>query len=347
MKTKIMTLLPVILLLAVGTCGCPKKDRFSEFERKTLDSFTKAADGIYVMDYYANYKIEEYLSANIKTVTELDTWLTKNLTYGVPTGNIPDTGCSSFATKDSEGNHLFGRNYDLIHGESLVIRVKPWSGYASLGVVDLMHLNLGSMGEYKIEDKDNREALLLAAPWCISDGINEMGLGASILELSEQHVVNDTSKKDLLMYTTLRVVLDKCANVDEALALLANYDMYSPRKNSYHFFLTDTTRRAVVVEWDAEGKMVTTEDTAVTNFIMYNGAPMDPDQRYRKMHDKLDSVSAMTSSEAMELLETVNKGTLQEAHWSAVYNLEKFSVKVCFNEDYSNVYSYTGTKSEK
>ena len=342
MKKTILKLASVVLALSIGTCGCSKKDSFNDSERKTLDTFTKVADGIYVMDCYADYKVEEYLAANIKTVTEMDTWLTKNLTHGVPTGDIPETGCSSFATKDLEGNHLFGRNYDLIFGESLVIRTMPKDGYASLGIVDMMHMNLGNMGDYKIEDKKS-EALLLAAPWSISDGINEMGLGASILELSENHVVNDTSKGDLLMYMTLRVVLDKCANIDEALALLESYDMYSPRRNSYHFFLTDTSGRSVIVEWNDEGKMVTTDDTAVTNFILYAGKPMDPDFRYGKMHKKLDSVSAMTSSEAMDLLETVNKGTLQDAHWSAVYNLEQFSVDVCFNEDYSKVYSYTGT----
>lgn len=92
-------------MLSIGSCGCSKKDSFNDSERKTLDSFTKVADGIYVMDCYADYKMDEYLAANIKTVTEMDTWLTRNLTHGVPTGDVPDTvGCH----RGSRGSHLSG-----------------------------------------------------------------------------------------------------------------------------------------------------------------------------------------------------------------------------------------------
>ena len=325
------------LILSVGLTvfACSKAD---DPEKKTLDSLTKVSDGIYTMDCYIDYRIDDYLAANITTTEQFDIWMTKNLTHGIPTGDIPNIGCSSFAVTGTDGGHLFGRNYDMMNGDSLVIRTSPQNGYASIGIVDLDHVNIGVHGEYSIEDEQSLP-LLFAAPWCICDGINEKGLGVSLLELYDEHVVTDTDKGDLLVYSAARVLLDKCANVNEAISLLENYDIYSPRRNSYHIFLTDTTGRSVIVEWTDEGKMVTTKDNDVTNFLLYKSdLTEDYDQRYRKIRRRIDEVSSMTSDEAMAVLEAVYHDT----RWSAVYDLENFSVEVCFKGNYEATYSYKG-----
>ena len=327
-----------VLVLAFGLSlfGCSGKDP----EQKTLSSFTKVADGIYTLDCYSDYKIDEYLKAGITDVEQFDIWMTENLTHGVPTGDIPGMGCSSFVVCGTDGDHLFGRNYDSSEGDAVVIRTHPENGYASIGIADLKHVNLGVGGNYAIEDEKSLP-LLFAAPWCVCDGINEKGLGVSLLELSDKHVVNDTEKDDFLIYSAVRILLDKCANIDEALAFLSGYDMYSPRKNSYHVFITDTTGRSVIAEWTSEGLMVTEEDTAVANFSLYKNDPyLDYDHRYAKMHDSIDGVSSMTPDEAMGVLGKVSQYT----SWSAVYDLEKFTVDICFSEDYSKTYSYSGKK---
>ena len=321
----------LVLAFGISAFGCSGKDP----ESKTLDSFTKVADGIFTLDCYSDYKIDEYLKAGITDVEQYDIWMTENLTHGVPTGDIPGMGCSSFVVGGSDGGPLFGRNYDSSEGDALVVRTHPENGYASIGIADLKHVNLGVGGEFAIEDETSLP-LLFAAPWCVCDGINEKGLGVSLLELSDKHVVNDTEKEDFLI-----VLLDKCANIDEALAFLENYDMYSPRKNSYHVFITDTSGRSVIAEWTGEGLMVTEEDTAVANFSLYKNDPyLDYDHRYAKMHDCIDNVSSMTPVEAMGVLSEVSQWT----RWSAVYDLEKFTVDICFGEDYSKTYSYSGKK---
>ena len=334
-------LVSAVLVSALGICafGCSAKDP----EKKTIGSLTKVSDGIYFIDCYSDYKVDDYLKAGITDVAGFDVWMTENLTHGVPTGDIPDIGCSSFIVEDPSGDHLFGRNYDLSGGDSLIIRTVPEGGYASIGIVDLKHVNLGIGGSYDIND-ENSQPLLFAAPWCVCDGINEKGLGVSLLELSEKHVVNDTAKDDLLLYSSVRILLDKCADIDEAVDLLGSYDMYSPRKNSYHIFLTDTSGRSVIVEWNDEGVMVTSEDTAVTNFPLYKGDPyLDYDHRYAKIHRRIDDVSSMSPEDAMGVLEAVN----QDTRWSAVYDLEKFTVDICFNADYSVSYSYSGARGKK
>ena len=335
MKRHIITA-GALILTASLLAGCASAGGTDKNEKKTLDSFSCDAEGIYVIDYYADYKMDEYLAANIKTVEDFDAWMTTNLTHGVPTGDIPEMGCSSFAAVSDGGDHLFGRNYDMYECDALVVRTDPEDGYASIGIADMSHMNLGNGGNYDITDESSRP-LLLAAPWCICDGINEKGLGVSLLQLSNEHVAEDTSNGDLLLYVAVRVLLDKCANTGEAIDLLGNYDMYSGKPYSFHVFITDSSGRSVIAEWD-EGGLVIVEDDAVTNFLLCSGKS-DNDMRYTKIHKKIDGVSALTSEDAMGVLKFVNQGTC----WSAVYDLEKFSVDVCFNADYTKVYSYQGS----
>lgn len=313
----------------------PEEVVLTSDEQKTIDSFTTITEGIYSVDYYGDYKVDEYISANIQDNQGMDLWLTTTLTHNVPTGNLKDFGCSSFAVLGDNGDHFFGRNYDLYSGESLVVRTAPENGYASIGIVDMNHLNLYK-GSYTIDSEEGK-LLLLAAPWCICDGINEMGLGMSILQLDEVHVVTDTEKNDLMIYAATRVVLDKCANIDEAIELLSSFDMFSPKTCTYHFFLTDTSGRSVIVEWN-EGEFYVVEDTAVTNFMLCTVDGEITDKRYLKLHETLDVSESLTSEEAIALLKSVYNMT----RWSAVYDLENFSVDVCFNVDFATTYSFSG-----
>ena len=83
--------------------------------------------------------------------------------------------------------------------------------------------------------------------------------------------------------------------------------------------------------------MCVVKGNAVTNFLLLPEGS-DPDQRRTKIERSLDSADSMTSEEAMAVLELVNRQT----RWSAVYNLEKFPVDVCFNADYSNTINCSG-----
>ncbi len=270
MNKKIIRNIIASFLSAAMLAGCTAVSPKEDPEKKTLDSLTKLGDGIYLMDCYTDYKVDEYLKANITDVTGLDTWLTKNLTHGVPTGDVPDMGCSSFAVNGTSGDHLFGRNYDMDSGDSLIIRTVPANGYSSL-----------------------------------------------------------------------RIILDTCATVDEAVNVFNSYDMYSPRHHSYNVFITDKSGRSVIVEW-ADGTTYVIEDTAVTNFQLCRNRPsLDGDQRYAKIHNRIDDAASMTSEDAMGVLKFVSRDT----RWSAVYNLEKFSVDICFNGDYSKTYTHEGIRT--
>ena len=317
--------------------GADPSEAVTEAEQKTLDSFKTVSEGIYSLDYYGDILEDEYLDANIKTVEDFDRWMTENLTKGVPTGDFPGMGCSSFATVSPEGDHLFARNYDMDEGDSLVLRMYPEDGYASIGIVDLMHLNLGSRGDYDINDEQGK-TLLLAAPWCVCDGINEKGLGISLLTLDDPHKVTDTEKGDLLIYAATRVILDRCASVDEAVELMESYDMYSPSPYTYHFFLTDASGKSVIIEWDND-EMHVVDGNVATNVFLYKDRDVrNIDRRYALLSKALEEKENMAAKDAMEALESVSRMT----RWSAVYDLDNFDVEICFREDFENCYIYSG-----
>ncbi len=199
----------------------------AEEERAPALNVEKIAEGIYSLDFPGSYMLDEYLEADVKTGEELDRWFMENLTNGFSTENSKyDIACSSFAAETSDGEHLFGRNYDLRPTDAMFIRTSPENGYSSIGIVDLGHLNIGQGCEAAI-DSEKAQSLLLAAPYCICDGINEKGLGVSLLQLSTPHTVNETDRHDLLLYIALRAVLDKCADTDGAVQFLSQYDIYS------------------------------------------------------------------------------------------------------------------------
>ena len=303
-KTSAVFIASLAAVMLLTGCVLPTPDKGAQAEQKTLDSLTQLTDGVYFMDCYTDYMVDDYLKANISDIEHFDKWMTENLTHGVPTGDIPEMACSSFAVSAPDGDHLFGRNYELTGGHSMIIRTAPENGYASLCIADLRQINLGKNGDYKLDDEKGR-SLLFAAPWAIADGVNEKGLGVSLLELNDKHIVTDTDKDDLLIYAATRVILDKCASVDEAIRFFEDHDVYSGRPNTYHFFITDASGRSAVVEW-VDGEMQVVEDNAVTNFTLYGREITDStDLRYFKLRKGLDETDSMTSGDAMALLEAV------------------------------------------
>ncbi len=162
-----------------------------------------------------------------------------------------------------------------------------------------------------------------------------------ILALNDPIVVNDSPKGDLLLYACPRVLLDKCANVDEAISFLSDYDMYSPNpRHSYHLFIGDNTGKSVIVEW-IDGQMQVVDGNAVANFILYgveDTLKFDYDHRYLTMQNQLKDHPTYTVQEAMNLLSMLNQ--LGYSRWSAIYNLDKLSLDVCFDSNYDTSYSF-------
>lgn len=189
------------------------------------------------------------------------------------------------------------------------------------------------------------KAVMLAAPYICMDGVNEKGVGVGILMLYTPEVHQDNGKTDLLISAAIRGILDKCANVEEAIEFLESYDIHSHLGCSYHLFITDKSGKSVVVEWSGN-EMLVVDDIACTNDLLSQNAEFyNADwncERYDLIKNTLyENDNVLTKSEAMELLSAVKdtqigRGTV----WSCVYDLNNFGFDICINRNYESVFSF-------
>ena len=263
-------------------------------------------------------------------------------------------GCSTFVVKNTEGEVLFCRNYDYSHfqhndrsnprtGLNMVIEGNnPKARYHSIGAADTYWVDYknGSAVNGMLDDGKTDLSPFIISPYLCMDGMNEKGVGAGILQLVIDEPHQDNGKPDLLVFCAIRGILDYCASVDEALALLESYDIHSDLGN-YHLFITDSTGRYVVVEW-LDNEMVVTEYQCCTNSVIAPGEFYDmgdPDDRKDTINSCLANDREVTAEEAMAILDEVHNRKMTE--WSCVYNLEDFTVSICLDADYSKVYTFS------
>ena len=177
--------------------------------------------------------------------------------------NALEIGCSTYAAESADGGHVFGRNFDWSCGSVLLLEAHPSDGYASFSTVNLDF----------IRESANlpKEVLPTASYYAPLDGMNEKGLAVSVNMISDSARIAQTSDlPDLTTTTALRLLLDRAASVDEALALLEQYDLHGSYDMMIHFAMADTTGRAVDVEYIGQ-KMTVVETPILTNFYLAEG----------------------------------------------------------------------------
>ncbi len=311
---------------------------------RTMSTVTEISDGLYKMTCHYDYKCDKFLNADVSTIDGLIEWITDEHFFGIDveidTGNF---GCCAFTAATPEGQRLFGRNFDYEETDVLVFYTDPKDGYASYGVTDLKFFDIGA--EQSLDGNSvAAKAFMLAAPYVTMDGINEAGVGVGILQLNIDELHQDNGKSDLLIFAAIRGILDKCATVDEAIALLENYDIHSFLSRSYHLFITDKTGRSVIVEWTDEETFIV-EDTACTNDVMSENKFYDPEwkcKRYDTIKNRLaEKNDVLTADEAMTVTSDVSMDRNSfSTEWSCVYNLDEFTFDICLDRDYGAKYSF-------
>ena len=305
----------------------------------TALSVRKAGDGIYSIDYKADYKLDEYIEADITGFDGMVSWGIENLLHGVPLQlNRDAIRCSSFAVVSPEGSHLCGRNMDYPETDTLVVHTTPEDGYESICLADLSYVGIGTGGDMDINDPKAR-VILLAAPYMIGDGVNEKGLVVTSLGIDDLPGTVDTGRHDLLVNVAVRVLLDRCADTEEAVAMLEDFDIYTPVDQGVHLFISDRNGNSVVVEW-LDGNMHVVPADKVTNFPLYDpDYSLDKDGRYATMVSAMENGRTFTGGEAMQLLDDVSQPDW--TRWSAVYDLDAFEVFICVNEEYDKAYCFS------
>lgn len=314
---------------------------------RAMLTINKVADGFYTMKNYECTDTMGMLGSNSQTSDDVFNWIFDKHLYGAPNVfSIDDDsvgfGCATFAAVTPEGDHIFGRNFDLMETDTLLVYSHPDGCYESIGVTGLSFFGTGENAQVD-PDSALGKFVMVITPYFVLDGMNEKGVAAGILQVNIDEPHQDNGKPDLPVYMAIRGILDTCASVDEALSLLESYDIQSDLGN-YHLFITDRSGRYVVVEW-LDNEMVVTEYPYCTNSVIAPGKYYDmgdPDDRISTIDENLGPGLVATEQEAMDILDKVhNKMGLTE--WSCVYNLDDFTVSICLDADFGTTYTFSVT----
>jgi predicted choloylglycine hydrolase len=147
-------------------------------------------------------------------------------------------GCSAFVTKD-----FYVRNYDFspVLYDGFFSLLQPQNAYATAGY------NLQAIGRH--------------------DGVNEHGLVAGL-----HFVSNDGYSVGLSAWTSIRMLLDTCETVEEAIRLLEEI----PHSACYNFSLGDEKGNIAVVEASPDKMLVRRDEALLTcvNHFQMEGLQM-------------------------------------------------------------------------
>lgn len=317
----------------------PDSDNMEKWtaEQKASVESIKAVEGseghLFDMNYTADYKLDSLLAAGTGSLPEAILVLYKNLLPNsrmlIKDASTQGVGCSTFSAACKDGGYVLGRNYDYpVKGKYyVVVHTAPAEGYKSVGIADVSTLLANPDSLNPFSTVRNKE-MMLFAPYSILDGINEKGFMASFMQLEFESTMQDRGKTKLLSNWVLRMILDKCATVNEAVELMDQYDIQSIFQDNdmdLHYILADAKGDRAIVEYVANemhvlrAKDLIGEDAPyvmATNFYLTPGRRVDRETglweknelgywRFDQLCKDLKNNPSPTMAEAMDYMKNV------------------------------------------
>lgn len=310
----------------------------------------------YVMDYYADYHIDQirahgmdvehiedslieviFPDAIASVATEMKG---RFLDEKIETIPVDGDHCSTVCLHSPNGHVLFGRNLDYSHDACLIVRVHHGDELSSIAVLDLHYLNLDRAD---LEETSLFERIpLLFAPYYLQDGMNRHGVAVADMSVQGVKPPYDGTRPNILHPTAMRLILDYAKNVDEAVEILKQYNVHFVAETC-HFMIADASGKSVVVEFiDGEAKVTPAKETwqVCTNDLVYGASEADCDEnceRYRTASDQLAKASTAAGvDDVMHVMESVSKDNW--TMWSSVYDLSSRKCRIAYRRHYDKPY---------
>lgn len=341
------------LALLFGSSASAGEFALTDEAYDTLASLQKVDEELYTMEYHGDYALDALLEEGAGSMEALGKQISRQVLYGLPFQHpVIRLACSTFAAETPDGDHIMGRNMDLSTAQNIIVRTTPENGYASLSMAS------GELLGYvdPVPDSMVGQLHLLAAPYFPLDGINETGFSISIMMLTDDPVHQDTGKTDITTTMVIRMLLDKAASVEEAIALLEGYDLHTIANTNFHYLMADASGDSAVIEY-VEGKMQVLRQEPYgqisTNFYL---SP-DVHEEERDGGDRFDVLKAamdenkgiVTYDQAWKMLESAQMNDEYDeatgihffTGYSIVYNNSQHTMDVVVNMDWGTVYSYS------
>lgn len=336
----------------------------------------KMVDGnqyLYQMEYKADYDLDAIIAANIDDNGKLLNYVVDKIGKGLihPAAKAPgaDFACTSFqAMKSDSTGFFFGRNYDYFKDPSLVTISRPKKGYSSISVSDMSHFGYNLE---KLPTSLKNKLLCLASVYAPVDGMNEKGLCTSIMTIPGQASEQNTGKNVVGTTIIMRLWLDRCATVDEAIALVNSLDVRHDKVSGsgYHYFVADANGDCAVIEfdkWDDWKTVIIRKEEGknwmhVTNHLLnpkYYCTEPNPEYgnpnshswwRYETVANYLGEKNGVVSlEEAQECLSQVHwvnlvweNGIVEDTQYSNVYDQKELKLHMRPWNDYDKTYTFS------
>lgn len=331
---------------------------------------------LYCMEYQPEYDLDELLQMGTEDVDDMIGYIVYRLSHKLlPPSFFRNVGlsysnfaCTCFSAEAESGNKLFCRNFDYGEEGAILLSSHPKKGYASMSFCTPVYAGVDAR---QLASHSPARLLTLALLYFPMDGMNEKGLAITVNEMTHHPTWQDTEKPDILTPVVLRLVLDRCATVDEAVELIRQIDVHDPRYDlgapdvvgsSYHYLIADAEGSSAVVEFDYEDgfrvmcvpKEADKSYQICTNHYLSEKFAGEGDEvgdtygRYeyadsvlREKKPALEDCFSVLSATRMDRVLYAEYGDYYcSTQWSAVYDLTDRCVSVCVGQDYDRVYTF-------
>ena len=258
-----------------------------------------------------------------------------------------DWACSLFAALGDPEDRLFGRNFDWRYSPALLLFTdRPAAGgYASVSMVDIAYLGFDdSSVDLTTLALAERRGLLDAPSWPF-DGMNEAGVAVGMAAVPQADQRRDPGKPTIDSLEVMRAILDHAGSVDEAVAILGQYNIDWEGGPPLHYLVADRSGRAALVEFHG-GQIIVLPNAgpwhAATNFTRsaVAGDAAGQCQRYDTLVRRLtDAGGKLAPRDALGLLQAVAQ-TESATQWSVVYDMSTGQVDVVMGQAYDRARSF-------
>ena len=298
--------------------------------------------GLSIVRYEGEYGFDAFLEqGGAGSDADVAAYITSLLDQEIHMEGSP-FGCSTLSVKNQTGGYLFGRNFDWNTCNGWIVSARPENGYASVSTVNMDFIRAGGVEISQLPDSAQAFVSLYAP----LDGMNEKGLAVSVNMIQDSPGISQDSGKPALTTTTaVRLLLDRAADVEEALELLQQYDFHSSMGMMVHLAIADADGRSVAVEY-VNHEMVVIETPVVTNFYLAPGEKQgigtaQSHTRYEILTGTLEEQEEMTETGVRDALDSVSKdnfGEFESTEWSIVMNQETKELIYYHRENYGRAY---------
>ena len=349
-------------ILALISCGAPasggpaqSEPAVAEAAEKTIactpdrDTVAELDPGFSMVRFEGDYGFDLFLEqggavSDGKVLAFLAaTFLPQDM---LPKSLLSAFGCSTLSVPGTDGGYLFGRNFDWQPCDAMVVAAYPAGGYASISTVNVSFIKQSAGLAAGLLTDDVLAFVSLYAPL---DGMNEKGLCVCVNMIQDNATIQqNTDKPDLTTTTAVRMLLDKAATVEEAVGLLAQYDMHASMNYMVHFAIADQSGASVAVEY-IDGEMVVTPTPVLTNFYLAEGnkqgiGTQQSHTRFDILTDTLEQTPVMDRLGVRDALNSVSKhnfGEFESTEWSVVFDQSALAAFYYRRENYARCYSFT------